>query len=94
MRVNYINYSVVVALFLFVGQAGAEVGLRSTASGSEGGLAVTGTVSDVISLDLTVQGGTSNHETVSVFGNDFGAGNFRIHSVKIEVIPAPGHGAL
>ena len=100
MRASWMNYSVVAASLVLTGQAGAVVILRSLGTGSEGNLTEIGTFSinssghkDVTGLNLVVRGGTSDDEVVSVFGNDFGAGNFRIHSLKIEVISIDG-GAL
>lgn len=44
---------------------------------------------DVSTLDLTVAGGEVELELMSIYGNDFGRGGFRITSFEIEAVSSP-----
>ncbi|MEN1678396.1 MAG: hypothetical protein AAGJ46_02310 [Planctomycetota bacterium] len=70
---------------------GAETGTiinRSDTSKSAGFAAGDNGFVNVTALGLEVNGGHNVAEIASVFGDDFGEGNFRVSGFKLEVVPA------
>jgi len=55
--------------------------------GSGADMEVTNDIVYVHGLNLTVRGGEADREVASIFGNDFGAGNFRIRGFILDTVP-------